>query len=1293
VIRRLRKIILYTVLAISLLVIILLALTQTRFFKDWIRDKIVDAANQSLNASLTIDRIEGNLFWHAEIIGIRLIYEPDTIAYVPRMVADYSPRGIFAGEINIDSIFIDSPFIAVRERSDSSWNFSDLVRSDSIAKVESDSPDGSFNYDIFLNNLRLESGAISVSGSNPSIPHRIENLFINLQGSFRGNRMELRLDDMHFKTFDPSLELSCLSLTAILDTSQLIISELDLETQQNHFKCEGALTLSEPWDGRISIRSDKLAADEFAAFTPLLDDIRAYPSLLLTADLSQDTLSALLDLSEKAQAINISASVAGFGDLISDSHDTPDYRINLRITGIDAARWSGNSEWDYILNGEIGIKGRDFDPEKSKGTWFADLGGFEVEGRYISEIHSQGSYNNGSLDGELDLKGEFGEINATVSIEDVLKRQRYRASVETHHLNAAPLAIQSELESDLNVQLQFEGQGLTLEEISGTLELDLAPSVMRGIEIDSMFSRIRLSEGNATLDTLVIATKIAEISVSGVISLDGEFDARFNSRLIDPEQLNRYLDIGELNADGRLGGTIKGSFDSLSCTVDYNLTDIEYDSDAIDSSRGHISVILKDNEIVEGEISAVVNSTTVGDFAIGSINLDGRLIGQSMDIDIRGTIDSNITAHVEATIIADSVIRIELPMIDAHYFGHHLIGGSPDMAVVIDEDSYLFQNFKITGVDESPRVELALEGLVSLTGEEDIRLSLSGLTLDNLNSIFGPKMDIGGVLSLDAGITGTAGSPEISGEFRVIDGHLSNHRFDEFNCRVKYQSDSLAWHAGLQLSEDHEVTTSGYAPVSISLPDSVTVMTEVPMRADLKADSIPFGLFSIPIGHLRNTQGMISCDLHLENTLQDPLINGALRLDGGGFDIPRHGVSLRDIGAQVTADGERINLNYLRAEREDGHIELSGYVDVTDSLIYGKFRSGELSLTAEELYLLQHKQYDIKISSDIGVNAINDSIRYLGTVDVLRSSLYLPAIVDIGGNLTDDDVTVPLLVTATSKTKAEIADSLGVSNQSPVDADKSAPSIIDRLSGRLLIEMPRNTWIKGPDMRFELSGRVEAVQDGPDFRLYGTVNVVRGQYNILGRRLTINHGTVTFTGQEELNPDIDVECQYEIREKDQDRKILQMYITGNLDSLSLSFAIDNSEIEQDDAVSYLLFGTSMDELSSGQQSGVQGIIAMDMASSLASAQLSRLAGDQLALDYIEIYAKDNWQSATFVVGKYITDDIFMSYERDFEERTGSEIAHEKITVEYEFMRNFSIRLVTGSTSDRGVDLLFRLERK
>lgn len=78
---------------------------------------------------------------------------------------------------------------------------------------------------------------------------------------------------------------------------------------------------------------------------------------------------------------------------------------------------------------------------------------------------------------------------------------------------------------------------------------------------------------------------------------------------------------------------------------------------------------------------------------------------------------------------------------------------------------------------------------------------------------------------------------------------------------------------------------------------------------------------------------------------------------------------------------------------------------------------------------------------------------------------------------------------------------------------------------------------------------------------------------------------------------------------------------------------------------------------------------------------------------IEVTATENWQSAAFVVGKYITNDIFVIYQRGFGEVEGDEITPETITIEYEISDKFLIRLQSGSSTTSGMDVILKFEQE
>jgi autotransporter translocation and assembly factor TamB len=214
--------------------------------------------------------------------------------------------------------------------------------------------------------------------------------------------------------------------------------------------------------------------------------------------------------------------------------------------------------------------------------------------------------------------------------------------------------------------------------------------------------------------------------------------------------------------------------------------------------------------------------------------------------------------------------------------------------------------------------------------------------------------------------------------------------------------------------------------------------------------------------------------------------------------------------------------------------------------------------------------------------------------------------------------------------------------------------------------------------------------------LSGPVKVVRGQYDILGRRFNVVEGKVDFLGNKEMNPPILLEAEYNYRTSGREKKDLILKVTGDLKTPIIKFYVDNSEISQEDAISIVLFGRRKDELSYASQADISGsdmqnTAAMGIVSNIISDRLSRSVGDDLKLDVIEVNAQDNWQSANFVIGKYITEDIFVTYKREFGQNKDNSIVPETISLEYEITKFLYLQLIQGDPKESGTDLFFKFD--
>ena len=106
-----------------------------------------------------------------------------------------------------------------------------------------------------------------------------------------------------------------------------------------------------------------------------------------------------------------------------------------------------------------------------------------------------------------------------------------------------------------------------------------------------------------------------------------------------------------------------------------------------------------------------------------------------------------------------------------------------------------------------------------------------------------------------------------------------------------------------------------------------------------------------------------------------------------------------------------------------------------------------------------------------------------------------------------------------------------------------------------------------------------------------------------------------------------------------------------------------------------------------------GSVASNVAANLLAGQLSRALGNQLNLDVIEIKAQGDLQSAAVVIGKYLTPDLFMSYQRSFGSASDDDLEPETVTLEYQLTRLIYLQLTEGDPEQSGFDVVIKFQRQ
>ncbi|WP_158871774.1 translocation/assembly module TamB domain-containing protein [Maribellus comscasis] len=314
-----------------------------------------------------------------------------------------------------------------------------------------------------------------------------------------------------------------------------------------------------------------------------------------------------------------------------------------------------------------------------------------------------------------------------------------------------------------------------------------------------------------------------------------------------------------------------------------------------------------------------------------------------------------------------------------------------------------------------------------------------------------------------------------------------------------------------------------------------------------------------------------------------------------------------------------------------------------------------------------------------------------GKLKVPEANIYLPAVMNMTGRFTEPDIPKPVLVREIENFSNPV-DTAALVLDTVSTRDTVNLQYLDGLTGLLTVEFPQNTWIKNKDMFVEISGELEVIKNAEFFELFGSIDVVRGQYDILGKTFKIDQGTITFQGGEELIPRLNIQATYSFRNPEEAEQALTLNVTGTANGPEINFALDGSQVSEGDALSYILFGKGMNELTIDQQENVSGAgqLAGSAAMAVLSSQLTNLLGNSLDVDYIEVKGNGDFDNATVVVGKYITNNLFVSYQQRFGETNEKDVGKYEVKLEYELFKFLFLQLNNSST-DSGFDVIFKLQ--
>src|SRR5690242_4764669 len=162
--RRLARILLFTLTLCLGIVVIGLIATQTGWFKDWLRRYIVREASQVLNGDLQIGRLSGSLFFGIAMSDITLSQQGEKVISIKDLHVDYSVFELISRGIALKEIELNQPVIMARRTADG-WNLTHLVK-----RERQEGPRRGPSRTVTIGRIVLHEGFIGVDKGDGSEP-------------------------------------------------------------------------------------------------------------------------------------------------------------------------------------------------------------------------------------------------------------------------------------------------------------------------------------------------------------------------------------------------------------------------------------------------------------------------------------------------------------------------------------------------------------------------------------------------------------------------------------------------------------------------------------------------------------------------------------------------------------------------------------------------------------------------------------------------------------------------------------------------------------------------------------------------------------------------------------------------------------------------------------------------------------------------------------------------------------------------------------------------------------------
>lgn len=1261
------------------MLVLLLFLVNFGALNGFLASIISSKGSEAINGEITIEYIEGSVFSTFSLNNIEVHQKDSLLLSLQRLQVSYSLSHLLKKEVKMNLIHLKDLKVNMSQQKDSTWNFQDLL----LATEEEQKPDTSetFAWTISVDKLDLDSlNANIVALDTASIPSRL-SLKLILGFQYSEDAVSAEMKQFYAESHSPSLEVE--SMTGLFNQTEdgLTWDNFRLKFTTTYVESQGTLMPDSLMASQGTLNISPLDINEFKSWMP---DIELYgqPHIQLELKNTSTRNNISLFVEEGIQKTDI----AGWFNM---QDNTPHFDLNMAVNNLDGAYWTGNPELKSMVNGDVSIKGSGTDYKENSINAQGKFGDVQYEDYELNDLVFHIDKDVANINGDLKANTWFGKVASDFRLKDVFDDIQYDVEALLQEVNLSKLTNNKALYSDLNMKVKTKGKGKKIDSMVSETALNIYQSSFLGSPVNSMDAHVSYNNQHYELSGLHLDTPFVSFSADGKGDVDHTNQLSFRIEAKDIDPLMKAIDQPDISFSGIVDGNLSGPKDSLDINLRYDLANLLYDTISVDALNGEGDFLFGDS-LLSAQTDFVAEVLTVDSNVFDKLHVEALYKSNQIDSRINLQKHDSLSLFLDSRIAMKKDIAIHLNEFELNAWENHWKSGSDSAYVVMAEDSVVINHLSFSSGEQS----LNIHGTYAFKGNENLEMKFENIDFAGLKNIAGIEQNIHGKLNGNLSLKGTAREPLIDVNLNINRPGMDSIKLSNIITRFGYAADSLFFEGDVESNEGTAIRFDAMMPLHVSLADTFAMPDKnTPIRAKLFLGALDVEMFnSFLINSGMRLNGELSADVSVSNNLGEPHFDGNIGLKNGRFRYEDLGVNYKDITLTSRFSEQKVFLDELSLNSGDGYLKGDGSLELKTAQPDTEHEA-RLNLRGKDFRAVRSESYNATISPDIVLEGTIEKPVIKGNIKVVRSMINADALLS-QFSVKSDNPNPPLLAEALKKKETQEQEQQDTLTVEARGAEEY--SFYKNLRGTFDLKIPGNTWVRGKDMNFELQGDLKAIKQDELIDLFGTLNINRGYLKYHGKKFEFERGSITFTGGKTIDPKVDFEIEYDFRDVDRELHTISMHITGRSRQPNFVFYLDDSRIEEREALSYIIFGKSTNQLTSRERGSVDQS-ATELGASMAIGQISNLVKGSLqkstGLDVIEFGGGRTWKSGSVKIGKYITDDLYLSYQQTFDfDKKEKTIKPAKVSLEYQIFRSWFLQAINQNRNS-GFDVIFKTSWK